>query len=269
MRKESALRQSIVHYLQAMDSKGWVANHDGNVSVRLAGDRFLCTPTAMAKADIKAEDLIIISNDGKVVRGQKRLFSEWVLHRAVYQARPEVGAVFHSHAPYTTALGASGQPLPHPFLPEAVVSLGPEIPSVPLTMPGEQAVDALNGVLARGQSCVIEGNGLLSWGVDLEQAFLRMELVEHLAKIANHAHVYGGVRRLDTRMVEVLTAKHVKANLAAPDVAASGHLHYVAQLRNKVATELQDGALTMSADQLASVVAEVTQVTLSELKTEK
>ena len=269
MRKESALRQDIIRYLKTMDGKGWVANHDGNVSARLTADRYVCTPTAMAKADIRAEDLIVVSTDGSVVRGQKRLFSEWVLHRAVYESRPEVRAVFHSHAPYATALGAARQRLPHPFLPEAVVSLGPEIPSVPLTMPGPEAANALRSVLGRGQTCLIEGNGVMSWGVDLEQGFLRMELVEHLAKIASLAQVNGGVRPLDARMVQALTAKHVKANLAAPEIAANGHTHYVDELRLKVRSELEAGALPIGSEQLASLVAEVTQVTLSELKTEK
>ena len=52
MSQEAKLRQDMICYLQTMDRKGWVANHDGNVSVRIGADRFLCTPTGMAKADV-------------------------------------------------------------------------------------------------------------------------------------------------------------------------------------------------------------------------
>ena len=269
MRMESDHREAVVRYLQRMDAKGWVANHDGNLSVRLSADRFLCTPTGMAKSDIKADELIVVSGDGSRVRGQKRLFSEWILHRTVYESRPEVNAVCHSHAPYATAFGAAGQPLPHPFLPEAVVSLGPNIPSVKISAPGIAAAELLKPELTRSQSCLIEGNGLLSWGTDLEQAFLRMELVEHLASIAHLAQTHGGVRLLPNSIVETLTAKHIKANLAAPEVAAIGHQNYVQEIREQVHSELRHGALATTSEQLASVVAEVTQATLLELKTEK
>ena len=131
MSREKSLRAELVRYLGRMDAKGWAANHDGNASCKLTSDRYLVTPTGMAKHDIQADQLLIVDSEGTVIRGQKRIFSEWVLHRAVYEARPEVNAVFHSHAPYSTSFGASATALPAPFLPEAVGSLGPEIPSVP------------------------------------------------------------------------------------------------------------------------------------------
>ena len=126
MNREGSARRSMINYLKRLDAKGWVANHDGNVSVKLSNDRFLCTPTAMSKADITEQDLLVVQLDGTLVRGRKRLFSEWVLHRTVYANRPEVESVFHSHSPYATAFGASQTPLPHPFLPELSCRLDPK-----------------------------------------------------------------------------------------------------------------------------------------------
>ena len=190
---EAQIRRDLVRYSHAMHAAGWVANHDGNLSARLGPDRIICTPTAFGKLDVTREDLVLVNGDGKKIGGRRRPFSELVLHRMVYGNRCDAVAVVHAHPPYATAFGVTGRALPHPFLPEAVVSLGPSIPTIPLTAPGAPSADALRGQVRRCDAVLIAGNGVLTWGPSLELAYLRLELVEHLAKIAHHAHGLGGV----------------------------------------------------------------------------
>lgn len=215
--KEHAVRRGLVHYSTRMYDRGWVANHDGNLSVRIHPDRVICTPTAMSKADVTLDDLLVVDGSGARIAGHRRPFSELSLHRAVYDARPKVGAVVHAHPPHATAFGAAGLTVPHPFLPEAVVSLGPEVPTVPLAAPGGPANEALASFVRRCDAVIIAGNGVLAWGPDLELAFLRLELVEHLCQIAAAAVPLGGVRPLPAEMVQTLLAKRAKGGLCAPD----------------------------------------------------
>ena len=214
---EHRLRADILRYAHAMSSVGWVANHDGNLSVKVTDDRYLITPTAMSKADIILDDLLIVDGKGQRVSGRRKPFSEMALHRIVYERRSDVQAVVHAHPPYATAFGAAGQTLPHPFLPEAVVSLGAVVPTIPLTMPGADGVKAIEPFVRACDAVIVAGNGVFTWGPSLELAFLRMELVEHLARIAHHAHTLGGVKRLPEAMIAELLAKRRKANLTAPD----------------------------------------------------
>jgi L-fuculose-phosphate aldolase len=216
---EPALRRALVDYSVAMHVAGWVANHDGNLSARLGEGRYLATPTAMSKRDVRLDDLIIVDGVGRRLAGARRPFSEMGLHLAVYAARPDVQAVVHAHPPQSTAYGVAGQSIPHPFLPEAVVSLGAEIPLVPLTAPGAPAVEALRPVLRRCDAVLLGGNGVLAWGPTLELAFLRLELVEHLARIAVAAIPLGGVRALPAGLLADLIAKRRGAGLCAPEEA--------------------------------------------------
>ena len=101
--------------------------------------RFLATPTSECKGTVTAESLIVVDGDGALVQGTRKAFSEFKLHRACYRARGDVQAVVHAHPPMASAFGVSGRPVPHPFLPEAVVSLGAEIPTVPLATPGSES----------------------------------------------------------------------------------------------------------------------------------
>ena len=47
------LEHAVVDYSQRLHQRGWVANHDGNISVRLEENRFLITPTAVSKGDVE------------------------------------------------------------------------------------------------------------------------------------------------------------------------------------------------------------------------
>lgn len=217
---EAAVRRDLVRYSHAMHAAGFVANHDGNLSARVADDRVVCTPTSFGKAEVTPDSLVVVDREGRRVAGRFRPFSEIDLHAAVYRARPDVRAVAHAHPPFATAFGVSGAPVPHPFLPEAVVSLGAELPTVPLAAPGAAAVEALRPFVRRCDAVLIAGNGVLTWGPDLQTAWLRLELVEHICRIAHAAAPLGGPQRLPGPMVASLLGKRRKGGLAAPEEGA-------------------------------------------------
>ena len=200
---------------------GWVANHDGNVSVRLTGERFLITCTAISKADVDDAALLVVDAKGKVLEGRRRAFSELDLHLAAYRARPDAAAVIHAHPPYATATGLVGQALDCPAMPEAVVSLGPVIPLAVRSLPkSEGAAKQVEQLFIEHDALLLSGNGALTLGDDLSQALLRMELVEHLAKIMSIARGMGTVRPLSAGELEVLASARTKAGLGPAGRAA-------------------------------------------------
>ena len=67
-RRELELR--VVEYSKRLHRAGWVANHDGNVSVRLDEDRFLITPTAFSKEAVERESLLVVNGRGEKVSGR-------------------------------------------------------------------------------------------------------------------------------------------------------------------------------------------------------
>jgi len=207
---ETRTREEIVRACGYLVTRGWVANHDGNASAKSSPQRYLCTPGATHKSVIRPQDLLVTDAAGKQLSGRGKTFSEYALHLAVYRSRKDVRAVIHAHPPFATALGASGRELVT-FLPEAVVSLGAKVPLVPLAAPGAAAVKALEPFLAVHDAVLIAGNGVFAWGDDVEQALLRLELVEHLATIATQAQVWGGPQPLPQEMVAALLEARKKA----------------------------------------------------------
>lgn len=212
MRAGPPLRAQLAEVARHLHAAGWVANHDGNVTAR-DGARFIATPTATSKRLIEHRDLIELDGKGQVV-GSGRAFGELGLHLAVYERRPDVGAVLHAHPPSATAISASrGNPIERPFIAEALVSLGPRIPKLAYAQPGDAARATLAPWCELVDAVLLGNHGVLAWGRDLEAALLRLELVEHLAKIAIAAAPLGGIEPLPAAAIPPLLAARAKAGL--------------------------------------------------------
>jgi L-fuculose-phosphate aldolase len=214
------LRSEVARYSRRLHAAGWVANHDGNVSVRLGRNRILCTPTAVSKADVDESMLLVVDESGRVVEGTRKPFGELELHLAVYRARPDAMAVLHAHPPHATAFGVAGVSLEVAALPELLVSLGAGVPTVPLALPkSAELVKGVEEAARRSHAFLVAGNGAFSLGVDLEQAFLRLELTEHYAKIVSLARQLGGVKELSPEQQAKMLEARAKAGLEPPGVA--------------------------------------------------
>jgi ribulose-5-phosphate 4-epimerase/fuculose-1-phosphate aldolase len=159
---------------------------------------------------------VVVDAEGKVVHGERRVFSEFALHLQSYRARPDVRWVVHSHAPHATGWAVTGQSFfDAPFMGEPVVSLGDRIPLVPH---GGDLGHAIAGV----DAVLLQNHGVLTVGRDAETALLRMELVEHLARIALIARQLGGPLPLPQSDVDRLLEARAKAGLGPQNVPPAG-----------------------------------------------
>ncbi|MBF0363347.1 MAG: class II aldolase/adducin family protein [Oligoflexia bacterium] len=179
------IAQEITYFSHKLDAKGFVANHDGNITVRF-NDNFLATPTAISKGRMRDDWVITLDKEGKKIAGPGtgKPFSEIKLHLKAYQVRSEEAkAVVHAHPPFSTMRGLLGTAIT-PHLPEAIISIGNYIPVVAMSLPGsDEQLRGVERALAQADVIMMAGNGVLAIGENIEQAYLRLELVEHMAKI--------------------------------------------------------------------------------------
>ena len=210
-----ALRRQVAEYSRRIWEKGWVANHDGNISVHLEGGRLLATPTAVSKGVIREEDVLLLDRGtGAVISGSGRPFSELYLHQEIYRCREDVTAVIHAHPPILCSFAVAGIEVEPTIMPEPVVSLGPRIPLAPTVQPGSiQAKHQLQALATLFDVILLGNHGPVVAGADLEQAYLRLELAEHVADIQQRATWLGGARRIPDRMLEPLLKSRRKAGL--------------------------------------------------------
>jgi L-fuculose-phosphate aldolase len=84
-----------------MAADGLVAGTEGNASAR-AGGLVAISPTGLAYDTLRPEDVALVEPDGTLVEGPAPSV-ELPMHLAVLAARPDVGAVVHTHSPHATA----------------------------------------------------------------------------------------------------------------------------------------------------------------------
>jgi L-fuculose-phosphate aldolase len=201
---ESQLRLDLVQYGRMLHAQGFVAATDGNLSVRMDRDRVLVTPTACSKGMMQSDDMVIVNLDGEKLSGTCNPSSEIAMHLTIYKMRPDVGAVVHAHPCTATAFASAGIALDQPLCSEIVITLG-AVPLAPYATTGSRELsESLRPFIPRHDAILMANHGVVTYGEDLRQAYMRMESVEHYAKIVLAARQLGCAQTLPSRELEKL-----------------------------------------------------------------
>ncbi|HEU5185562.1 MAG TPA: class II aldolase/adducin family protein [Gemmatimonadaceae bacterium] len=212
----SAIRREVVVVCRRLWERGLIAGPDGNVSVRLAPDRILVTPAGMSKVDVRPEDLVEVSSDGRHRRGTRRASSELAVHLRIYAQRPDVGAVVHAHPPVATGFSVAGEGFASCILPEVIFQVG-WVPLVPYEMPGTEALARqFDPFIPTHDAFLMANHGAVTIGATLSIAHQRMESLEHTARIVLTARQLGRVNELSTEQVAALVAARERAGFSGP-----------------------------------------------------
>jgi L-fuculose-phosphate aldolase len=219
MSGEHQLRREIVKIGKALHERGFIAACDGNLSVRLNKNRVLVTPSGMSKGAMRASDLVIVDMDGRKLRGRREVTSEIGMHLLIYRMRPDVVAIVHAHPRTATGFAAAGLALNQPLVCEVVIGLG-QIPLAPYGTPGTpELAKTLEPLVPQFDAILMANHGVVTYGSDLQSAYMKMETVEHFAQIALVTHVLGQQQLIDSADLEKLVAarsKYLGVNSAAP-----------------------------------------------------
>lgn len=203
IRAREATRE-VVRCCRSLWEAGLIAGTEGNVSVRLGPGRVLVTPRGMIKSELRPDDLVEVDLGGNRTGGCREPTTELDLHLRVYRRREDCGAVVHAHPPTATGFAVAGQGLPGDVLPEIALLMG-EVPCVPYATSGTPALgDAAEPFLNRHVALLLANHGALTWGRDLAQARIRMESLEHGARILLAARALGRVNQLTRDQIDVL-----------------------------------------------------------------
>ena len=204
--KDRALRQDLVRFGKMLHAQGFVAATDGNLSVRLDQSRILVTPTGFSKGMMSPEDMVIVDLHGKKLSGFYNPSSEITMHLTIYRMRPDVGAIVHAHPCTATGFASAGIALDEPLCSEVVITLG-AVPLAPYATTGTMELsDSLRPYIPFHDAILMANHGVVAYGDDLCRAYMRMEAVEHYAKIVLATRQLGSARSLDSRELEKLVA---------------------------------------------------------------
>ncbi|HET9756231.1 MAG TPA: class II aldolase/adducin family protein [Candidatus Limnocylindrales bacterium] len=188
---ERAAAAQIVAAGRRLGARGLISAGEGNLSIRLDGDRVAITPRGRRKDELAERDVVVMAiGDPRAADSSASGLepsSDLAIHLAAFAARPDVAAVAHAHLPAAMALTLAGE-IPDPAaLPETALFI-PRLPYLPFGEPGSddlaaRIAEALTAEPAPyADAVLLERHGAVAVGLDLATAIDRLELVEVLCR---------------------------------------------------------------------------------------
>jgi L-fuculose-phosphate aldolase len=205
---EADLRAAVIEAGRLAYQSGLMISNDGNISARMADGNILITPSGVCKGRIAASDLLVIDLDGRVVQPAAnpalKPTSEQPMHLEVYRQRPDVRAVIHTHLIFANALVIAQGKIRMDVIPEAAVAFG-SVPVTEYAMPSStQNAQAIRDLIRSHDVILIRNHGSLAVGKNLDDALIKTERLEHIAKTLTFAELLGGAKPLPPEMLEAI-----------------------------------------------------------------
>ena len=194
--KYEAERRAVIETALTMLRYQLISLAGGNVALRMPCGNFLITPTAMAYETMQPEDIVLVDRTGKTVEGTRRPSSDTLALLYIFNHKPEVNAVIHTHQPYATAVGLVEDELPG-CLVTVLDDCRPAVPVAPFTISsdermGKLTVDYCGDALA----VILRNHGVIAFGADLEEALHSAVYLEEAARTYLAARALGPVHLL-------------------------------------------------------------------------
>jgi L-fuculose-phosphate aldolase len=209
-----SLREELVRVSHRMGASELVTGTSGNISVRTPEGKILITPSGLDYEAIEPEDVVLVNLEGRVLESSLAPSAETPMHTGIYRSRAKVGAVVHTHAPYSTTLACLGWEIPTVHYMLLALSDEGRVPLAPYATPNteELARYASEALGETHNACLLQNHGTITVGETLSEAYSRTERLEEMATIYYRTRLVG----------EPLLLTPEQAADVAPRVAAYG-----------------------------------------------
>lgn len=174
------MREQIVEYGRMLLREHFTIETWGNISAKGPDGLIYITPSGMDYDICTADDIIVMTTDKKIVSGSRKPSIETDMHLAIYKARPEVGAVIHSHPMFSTVFACMGETVPIGICDESAQVLGAETKTAKYGLPGspELMTNCLEALGSVSNACLLQSHGAVTVGADLKAAFKVLRVLE-------------------------------------------------------------------------------------------
>jgi L-fuculose-phosphate aldolase len=187
----SELREQIVAYGLKLIRSGLTTGSGGNLSLLSRNEGLIAIgPSGIDYDDVTVDDVVIVDRQGQIVAGQRKPSSELGFHLALYDARPDIAAVVHTHSVYATTIACLHWEIPAVHY--LVAFSGDKVPLADYATFGsaELARNVVRGI-GDYNAVLLANHGLVAVGVDMNSAFNVAEEIELVARIFYQAKSIG------------------------------------------------------------------------------
>jgi L-ribulose-5-phosphate 4-epimerase len=173
-------KKQVVDTAQSLTRKGYLMATGGNLSLRILGQNaFAITPSNYDYMKMTPEDVCVLDFELHPLEGSLPPSVESAMHGAIYQVRPDVNAVAHTHQVYASALSLIKSPIPTLF-DEQARFLGRTVEIIPYAPSGTGFLrdTVAKHVKSHNNAFLMQNHGALCLGHDAERAAHNVEILE-------------------------------------------------------------------------------------------
>ena len=185
-----------------LDRYGLISLAGGNVSMRMPSGELLVTPSGMIYENMVADDVIVMDLDGTIIEGENKPSSDTPAILYIFNHRPDINAVIHTHQPYATAISL----IENEFRADLTTlgnACGGNVPIAPYSSPGseEMGIDTVT-YLGEGHAVILAHHGVMTTGDSLKQALNAAVHLEECARGYLAARAVGPIRHLTDAQIK-------------------------------------------------------------------
>lgn len=212
--EETRLRTAICRIGKLSYDRNYIVGADGNISAKMQDGSILITPTGAMKGFLEPHHVAHVDMQGRPLGDGPKASSEVGIHLVSYQERPDVQAICHAHPPHAVALTIAGIDLQTPIIPEIIVTIG-GIPTAPFGTPGTPELpETIRDLVRCSDVMMMQNHGSVTLGTNLMDAYKKLDMLEHTAKILWLAHVAkGGLDPLPAEDVRKMLATRAQLGI--------------------------------------------------------
>lgn len=202
-------RDEIIETMQRIYRSRMTTTSGGNLSIRDTNGDIWITPARVDKGRLKREDIVCVRSDGSI-DGKHPPSSEFPFHKAIYDVRPDIGAIVHAHPVALVAFSICGRTPDTRIFHQANAVCG-STGFAPYALPGSDRLgkSIATQFVAGCDSVILENHGVVVGGASLSQSFERFEAFEFCAKTLIHAGQIGEINYLDETQLKLARDRSV------------------------------------------------------------
>lgn len=181
-------KELVLKYALEAEHMGLCRHRSGNFSLRDRSTGLICiTPTGLDRNEMTFQDIVVMNDQAQVVESENghRPTSEAIMHLKIYEARPEVNGVVHTHSKFAVTFAILKKEIP--AIVYELMNLGCKegyIPVAPYGRPGTMALaESVIKPLSISDVALMESHGVVAVDKDIKEALLKAAYVEELAEI--------------------------------------------------------------------------------------
>lgn len=214
-------RDQLVAIMNRIYHNGMTTLSGGNLSIKDDNGDIWITPSGIDKGQLTAKDIMCVKTDG-TIEGAHKPSSELPFHRAIYKLRPDVNAIVHAHPPALVSFSIVREVPDTRIIPQANRICGP-VGYAPYALPGSEKLGAnIAATFAEGYNIVIlENHGMAAVGLNLLDAFHRLETLDFCARTLIRARALGEIQTLSEPALNLFDQRHYMLQEFVPTVHSS------------------------------------------------